>query len=112
MTHNIAIGAGFTPEEVSRAKAKLTRFYSWQRINPEAWAFIERLFVERMEKGESISGAWLVEQVRKKSFVDREGRDTKINNDYCGVVIRLLLKKYPAATPLVEKRRTVFEWLV
>ena len=110
--NSLPLGAGYSAKDVAKAKAVLARFYSWLNINPEAWAFAERLFVERMEKGETISGAWLVEQVRKKSFVDREGNDTKVNNDFAPIIIRLLLKKYPEALPLVEKRATIFEWLL
>lgn len=109
---NLPIGAGYSSEEIAKAKAAIARFYSWQRINPEAWAFIERLFLERVSLGERVSGAWLVEQVRKKSFVDRMGNDTKVNNVYAPIIIRLLLKKHPAAASLVEKRTTIFEWLV
>ena len=54
----------------------------------------------------------LIEQAREKRFVDRYGRDTRINNDFAPIFARWLAREHPEMVPLIERRRSVFDSLV
>ena len=111
MRSRVPIGAGYSPEQVERGVSAISRCEAWEYANRDACEHIESLFLKRVEAGKVVSGAWLVQRARKRSFVDREGNDTRINNDFAPIIARKLKRKYPQYAHLVETRRSVFDWL-
>lgn len=101
------IGAGYSPEELERGKRTLHRAELWRYGNPDAWACIERHALELASIGQPISAQSLLESVRKKSFVDRYGNDTKVNNSFAPVFARWLASEHPETRRLIEVRRSV-----
>ena len=63
------------------------------------------------EAAQPIAVQSLIEQAREKSFVDRHGRDTKINNDFAPIFARWLIREHPEMEPLIERRASVFDSL-
>lgn len=103
---------GFTDEQMARAARVLERAEAWRRLNPEAWAFVVSLALRLAQAGEPISGRALVEAVRRKAFVDREGHDALVNNDYAAVFARWLWIEHPETRPYIKQRRTPFNCLL
>lgn len=98
--------------QVSRAALKLASAKRWQQDNEQVWAFMVSRAMRLSEAGQPIAVQSLIEQAREKSFVDRHGRDTKINNDFAPIFARWLIREHPEMEPLIERRRSVFDSLV
>lgn len=96
----------------SRAALKLARAIRWRRDNEQVWRFMVSHAMSLAEKGQPIAVQSLIEQAREKRFVDRYGRDTRINNDFAPIFARWLAREHPEMVPLIERRRSVFDSLV
>lgn len=102
----------YTDKQMARAARVLKRAEAWRKLNPEAWAFVVALALRLADAGEPISGRALVEAVRRKAFVDREGHDALVNNDYAAVFARWLWIDHPGTRPFIKQRRTPFNILL
>ena len=102
----------YTERQIKRGRRVLGRAETWRKVNPEAWRFIVRTATELAERQQPISGSMLIEAVRHKAFLDREGNDTKTNNDYAPIVARWLAIEHPETAPYIKQRATVFDLLV
>ena len=55
---------------------------------------------------------WIVEETRKKDFVDRAGEPFKINNNHTAAFARIMGEEMPEIVPYIERRRSQFDGLV
>ena len=107
-----APGEGHADVQASRAALKLARAKRWRQDNEQVWAFMLSRAMRLAEAGQPIAVQSLIEQAREKLFVDRYGRDTKINNDFAPIFARWLIREHPDMEPLIERRASVFDSLV
>ena len=102
----------YTEKQLDNGRRKLYRAEQWRRDNPDAWRFIVDMATRQARQGQPISGSMLIEAVRHKAFVDREGEDTKTNNDYAPIVARWIALEHPETARYIEHRKTVFDVLI
>ena len=104
--------AGYTEKQMANGRRKLHRAEAWRRANPESWGYIVSMATRQARQQQPISGRMLLEAVRHKAFTDRDGEDTKTNNDYAPIVARWLAIEHPETARYIEQRKTVFDLLV
>lgn len=102
----------YTEKQIARGRREKHRAEWWRRNNPEAWSYLERIAIERAREGLPISGRALVEAAREKAFTDREGRTSKVNNNYAPVFARWMLLEHPETAAYIKRRSTVFNLLI
>lgn len=104
--------SSYTEKQLKNAKRTIYRAEQWRRNNPQAWACIVSHALDLAAKQQTIAAQTLIESVRKKSFVDKFGNDTKTNNSYASVFARWLVREHPETAQHVELRRSVFDVLM
>ena len=109
---SIVYGHGYSPDQMERGRLELYRFKVWRYDNPQAWALIVAHALDLAAKGQPISAQALLESVRKKSFVDRFGNDTRANNSHAPIIARVLVREHPETRPFIELRRSVYDVLM
>lgn len=77
----------------------------WRRRNPDAWQHFVNLAVNEAANERKFSMQFLMEDVRRKSFVDEIGLPSGINNTIRPALTRLLIEEHPEVEPYVETRR-------
>lgn len=102
----------YTSEQVERGRRKLYRAEAWRRRNPEAWSYLVFIAKDKARKEQPISGRALIEAAREKAFVDRNGNDSKVNNDYEPIFARWMMIEHPETAQFIERRKTVFDLLI
>ena len=102
----------YTDEQMARGRRKLHRAELWRKANPEAWRYAVRIATEQARQGQPISARELVDAVRRKAFTDRDGRDTRPNNDYAPIWGRWIATEHPETARYIEQRKTVFDQLM
>lgn len=94
----------YSAEQLERARRKVIDAWAWRKINPWAWNHISVTAIMRAGKGQRVGVQGLVEEVRKKDFVDVDGVPTVTNNSFEPVFARWLIAEHPALAPFVEVR--------
>ena len=102
----------YTEKQLARGRRELGRAWAWRKVNPEAYAFGERLALNLAAAGLPVSGRAVVEAIRRKSFIDREGNDCRINNNITPIMTRWLATEHPEIADRIEQRATVFDLLM
>jgi len=102
----------YTDEQLERGRRKLYRAEQWRRNNPEAWRYLVLIAKDKARKEQPISGRALIEAAREKAFVDREGNNSKVNNDYEPIFARWMMTEHPETAAFIERRKTVFDLLI
>ena len=102
----------YTDKQMARGRRELHRAAAWRKANDDAYSFGEHVALELAAAGLPISGRGILEAMRRKSFIDREGNDTTINNNMAPIVARWLAREHPEAAHLIERRRCVYDVLM
>ena len=102
----------YTDKQMERGRRELRRAEAWRKVNAEAYAFGERVALDLAAAGLPVSGRAVIEAIRRKSFVDREGNDCRINNNYEPIIARWLAAEHPETARYIEQRKTVFDVLM
>lgn len=102
----------YTDKQIANGRRKLYRAEQWRKANPEAYRYAEGIAIDQARKGQPISARELVDAVRRKAFVDREGRDARPNNDYGAIWARWIALEHPETAPYIKHRKTVFNLIV
>lgn len=95
----------YSEKQLSNAKHTIYRATAWRFNNPQAWACMVSHALDLAAKQQPIAAQTLIESVRKKSFVDRFGNDTRTNNSYASVFIRWLVVEHPETRQYADLRR-------
>lgn len=102
----------YSSERERRARLLMHRAFMWNSDNPSAWAAIEHHALDLASQGQPVSVQALLESVRHKVFVDRYGRDSRVNNSYCPIFARMLVAEYPALGKFVTLRHCIYDELM
>ena len=100
-----AIGHGYPPEQIERAKRAIYRAETWRKDNADAYHAIVVHAQDLASRGETVSTRDYLNVVHSKAYLDRFGNDATINADYCPVIARWLWCEYPELRESIELRR-------
>ena len=90
-----------------QAVAQRHRAELWRHGNPDAWAYLVKLAVNEVRHKRRFSMQYLIEEVRRKSFVDERGMPSVIDNTIKPALTRLLIEDHPEVAPYMETRRAM-----
>ena len=104
-----------TEEEEEYKAAVHTQLYRarhWIAENPDAWAYMCSVARREAAHDRKFGMKWIVEETRKKAFVNRAGEPFKINNSHTAAFARIMVQQYPELRPFIEYRKSQFDGLV
>lgn len=108
----LAIESGFSPSRVKTAAVQLREAKRWIIESADAWSYIVRGARADATEGKRVSIARLVENARKREFLNADGEPTHYDNTNDSIIARILIIKVPEIVPLIELRRSVYDFLI
>lgn len=83
------------------------------RIAEKRWPIIRDRCVAKaareVEAKRPFSAQWVFEDIRRCSFIGRDGVDFRVNNSYIAAYTRMLIRDYPECRPYIKLRRSRFD---
>lgn len=108
----LALESGFSSNRVKAAAEQLREARRWISENADAWSYIVRGARADATDGKRVSIARLVENARKLEFLNTDGERSRYDNTNDSIFARVLISKVPEITPLIECRRSVYDFLI
>lgn len=107
MTSNICSGTATT------ADAKTLRIWNtavtrWESVGPT----VKAIALREVEAKRPFTMQHILEELRRRPRVGRDGLDVAVNNSYAPAYARLLLRDCPECRPYLETRRSRFDRFV
>ena len=102
----------YTERQIEQGKATYRDASEWRKRNAQAWQFVVQVAKQAAAQRKRIGGRDLIEQVRRKEFTTDSGAPTATNNSFSPVFARWLAIEHPETAPYIERRKTVFDFLV
>lgn len=81
----------------------------WIRLNPALWRKFTAHCLNEVAHNRRISVRWLIEEVRKRDHVNRNGDPVKVNNNYSPIFARRLIAEHPELRGAIELRRCIHD---
>lgn len=97
--------------DTEKYMAKVRAAREWIRLNPVLWEGIEAWALNETAHQRKFAMQTALERIRWYSFVDDEGRPTKVSNDYGAIWARMLMAKHPEVEPYITTRPSVYDQL-
>lgn len=108
----LALTAGYSTERVKVAAEQLRDVRVWISRNIDAWGYILHGALFDATRGKRVSIARLVENARHLDFLDVDGNYSSYDNTNDSILARLLIETVPEAEPHIERRRSVYDFLI
>lgn len=77
----------------------------WESVGPTIKALARREVMAQHH----FTFQYILEQLRRKQHIGRDGADVTVNNSYAPAYARLLLRDCPEVRPYLETRRSRFD---
>lgn len=102
----------YSPKQIERAKLEYKRFSNWASVNRDAMEYVSKLVEQSAKDNRIISGRYLVEQIRKKDFVDIHGNRSMVSNNVAEMLPRYLIIKNPSLRSIFIDRGSIYNLVV
>lgn len=98
-----------TPEREEKAHRLEHAARTWIACNTDAWAFMTSRALCEIRAKRRFGMKQLVEEARRKDFVDAYGGRTVIDNTISPALARILIEEHPEVQQFMETRRSVVD---
>lgn len=78
----------------------------WRENNPDMWRFIENCSLNEAQHKRRFSMRWVVDEARRKSFVDGEGNPAKVGNTLVPAFARMVVADHPEVRSYIVLNRS------
>ncbi len=100
-----------TDSAAERAVKRMAQARLWVESNTSAWEAMTHIALGRTKSKAKFGMQELVETIRRKSYTDRHGMQTVINNSIVPALARILVDEHPECLPYVEFRTHAYDGL-
>lgn len=96
--------------ELAKRIATLNAEREWRGNNSELWASeVEAWAVGEAAAGRRFSVQAAIQRIRWKDRVDDNGNDVQVNDHFCPIWSRILVKLHPEIRPFLTLKRTKWD---
>lgn len=108
MTDQLALfDAPIVQPPMIRGATLVERFEAFHRLNPQVYAAIERQALRLAAQGEKRIGVKAIAEDLRRGRLATVGDDWRINNSWPAFYARLLVKRHPGLSGVIEMRQSV-----
>lgn len=100
---------GERARRAGRAVQLLFEFEAWLRDNPQAFAGVESLALNRAAEGKRTERQQILAHVSQHDYADVHGRRASANHNHGALLVRYLVALHPHLANFVETRASVFD---
>lgn len=79
---------------------------AWLGENPDAWRLMLNFALSETAHERRFSLQHCAEKVRSVDLVDVHGQPTRINNNLCAALARIMVERHPETAPYVVRRKS------
>lgn len=104
----------FAGDAEGNVRLRIARAEAWLDANTQAWGYMLELAENEAAHQRHFSFNWLVEEARKRAFIDSAGEPFAINNTFVPYLLRVMLNERPDFRPFMSKpRRSMYDrWFI
>ena len=101
----------YTDRQVETGKQRIREFWEWVSDSEQAWRDGIEHLLKLAEHRRYVSASGMFAFIREHDYVDSHGMKVQCNNNFGGIVNRVLIHEYPPLSGKVKPRASVYDVL-
>lgn len=101
----------YTAVQVETGKQRIREFWEWVNDNTQAWGDGIAHLLDLAAHGQYVSASVMFSFIRSHDYVDAHGLPVSCDNNFGGIVNRVLIREYPPLSGKVKPRKSVYDVL-